>query len=42
MTVSKSIPNYDSQGVIGVLTSLSTPEKGITCSAWVTVDTGFS
>ena len=38
--VSKDLPGYSAQGIIGVLTTLSTQESGTICSAWETVDTG--
>jgi hypothetical protein len=40
VSVSFSIPGIPSLGTIGVLTTLTTPEKGVICSDWETVDTG--
>lgn len=34
------IPGFPNIGVVGVLTTLTTSEKGIICSDWETVDTG--
>jgi hypothetical protein len=35
-----SVPGFPSLETIGVLTTLTTPENGIICSDWETVDTG--
>ena len=35
-----SVPNFPSLGTVGFLTTLTTPDKGIICSDWETVDTG--
>jgi hypothetical protein len=38
--VSLTLPFFPHLGTIGVLTTLTAPDKGIICSAFVTVDTG--
>ena len=40
VSTSFSFPGVPSMGTIGVLTTLTTPENGILCSDWETVDTG--
>ncbi len=38
--VSLTLPFFPALGTIGVLTTLTTPDKGIICAAFTTVDTG--
>ena len=38
--VSLTLPFFPTLGTIGVLTTLTTPDKGIICAAFATVDTG--
>jgi len=38
--VAVSVPAFPPQGTIGILTTLTTPDAGITCSVFATVNTG--
>lgn len=40
ISVPLSLPFFPALGTIGVLTTLTTPDKGIICAAFTTVDTG--
>lgn len=39
-TITKTFAPLPKEGVVGVLSTLSTPAKGIACSSWVQVNTG--
>jgi hypothetical protein len=40
ISVPLTLPFFPALGTIGVLTTLTTPDKGIICAAFTTVDTG--
>ncbi|HEY6362963.1 MAG TPA: hypothetical protein VIX63_17780 [Vicinamibacterales bacterium] len=40
LAVPFSVPNFPALGTIGFLSALTTPDSGIICSDWETVDTG--
>jgi hypothetical protein len=38
--ITKILAGLPKEGIVGVLSTLSTPTKGIACSSWVQINTG--
>jgi hypothetical protein len=38
--ITKTFSNLNAEGKVGVLSTLTTPKKGIACSSWVQIETG--